>query len=239
MIVTAHQPHFAPWLGYINRIHLADVFAIMDNMEYTHNHNINSNRIVTKFSALKVAIPVKYKGASKALIKDIEVNYNTDWIRKITRSMIHNYYSGNGFHAFYPTIEKILLKRHKYLFDLDLEILQSILDYLEIDTKIVIASEYNLGGNKEQELFISLMEGTNCDTILLGLGASRSYIHGDELMSKGFQIAGHVFTDPVYKQKTSFRLNGVSCLDMIFNEERKNSIHKIKNAGSYVYREKV
>ncbi len=239
MIVTAHQPHFAPWLGYLNRIHLADVFAIMDNMEYTHHHNINSNRIVTRFATLKIAIPVKYKGASKSLIKDIEINYNTEWIKKMTRSITHNYYSGLGYEEFYPILEGILLKRYKFLFDLDFEMLQAILNYLEITTKIVIASEFNLGGNKEQELFISLMDGTNCDTILLGLGASRSYIHGNELLQKGYQIAGHVFTDPDYHQKTSFKLHGVSSLDMIFNEEKSNSIQKIKNAGSYVYREKA
>jgi len=236
MIVTAHQPHLMPWLGYINRIHLADFFVLMDNMEYTHNHNINSNKLVYQHGTIKVVVPVKYKGASKKQIKDIEINYSRQWKQKLIKTIVHHYNARPGFAAFWDALHEILKKDHHFLFDLDYEIIQLILSWLYIDTKVIIASEHQMGGAKESDLFISLLEGTGCDTMLVGLGASKKYVHEEELKQKGFHLAGQIFHDPQYNQKSVVMLTGISSLDLLLNVSRDEASRLVKGAGSYEIR---
>ena len=34
MIVTIHQPHYLPWLGYFAKMDQADVFVLLDNVQF-------------------------------------------------------------------------------------------------------------------------------------------------------------------------------------------------------------
>ena len=34
MIVTLHQPHFLPWLGYLDRMREADLFIVLDHVQF-------------------------------------------------------------------------------------------------------------------------------------------------------------------------------------------------------------
>ena len=45
MILAAHQPQYLPWLGYLHKIASADVFLILDDVQYKKNKWQNRNRI--------------------------------------------------------------------------------------------------------------------------------------------------------------------------------------------------
>ena len=45
MIVAAHQPHFLPWLGYLAKVAAADVFVVMDDLQYEAQNFQNRNRL--------------------------------------------------------------------------------------------------------------------------------------------------------------------------------------------------
>src|SRR4051812_9589800 len=34
MIVTVHQPHYIPWLGYLHRMAAADLFIVLDHVQF-------------------------------------------------------------------------------------------------------------------------------------------------------------------------------------------------------------
>nr|MBI3612487.1 WbqC family protein [Nitrospirota bacterium] len=47
MLVAIHQPQYLPWLGYLDKIDRADVFVILDTVQFKKNEWQNRNRIRT------------------------------------------------------------------------------------------------------------------------------------------------------------------------------------------------
>ena len=45
MIVAAHQPHYLPWLGYLDKVAKSDVFVVMDDLQYEAQNFQNRNRL--------------------------------------------------------------------------------------------------------------------------------------------------------------------------------------------------
>ena len=65
MIVSAHQPHYMPWIGYINKIFLSDIFVLVDNVQFVKKY-VAENKIVTKNGELQLSVPVFcHKGNKK------------------------------------------------------------------------------------------------------------------------------------------------------------------------------
>jgi len=235
MIVTAHQPHYLPWIGYINRISLADVFVLMDNMIYTRYNYINRNRIASKSGILNISVPIKHNSKLQNKISQIEISYpaGRNWIYKHLKSIEHNYSSALAFNTFFPLLEKILLQKHTYLYQLDLDLLIVILKYLDIKTKIVLASDKDICGDKSDDLFLSLLNKTNSNTILLGLGASTSYSDKDAITKESYSIAFQKYTHQIYTQNTKSFINGISIIDLLLNVEQQKAIEIVRKSGTY------
>ena len=238
MIVAAHQPHYLPWIGYIHKIVLADIFVIMDNMEYTQYSYINRNRILDKNGIFFITVPILYKGKSHKLIKDIRIDNrnNNKWASKHLKSIEHNYRKCSGFCDFFEEIEPVYRKKHDRLIELDIELLKTILHYLEINTRIILASEYDIGGKKEDKLFLSLVEKTRSSMLLLGIGASTRYIDNEKVQEL-IPIAFQVFSHPRYAQRAVSFKPGISIVDMLFNVRRSEAITMIRKAGNYLIME--
>ena len=58
MKVAIHQPHYLPWLGYLAKWAAADVFVVLDTVQYEKNGWQNRNRIKTPAGAAWLTVPV-------------------------------------------------------------------------------------------------------------------------------------------------------------------------------------
>ncbi|PKP21023.1 MAG: hypothetical protein CVU05_07730 [Bacteroidetes bacterium HGW-Bacteroidetes-21] len=235
MIVSAHQPHFLPWIGYINRIFLSDVFVIMDNMEYTRNNYISRNRIISPNGVTYISIPIAYKGNSHRLISDVSIDKKRyiHYIKKHIETIRHSYSKKPGFSNFFPVLESVFLNPANDLLSLNMSLLNTLLSYLNIETKIILASSLNIKGKKESDLFIELSKKTLCMSVLLGLGASTKYINKEQVSKSKVELLFQKFKHPEYIQGERTFTSGVSVIDLIFNVTQKEAEKMIKNAGSF------
>ena len=117
MIITIHQPEHLIWLGLVKKISDADVVVFSDNNQYVRQNFHNRNKIKNKDGWMWLTVPVA-KHSVDTEIRDIEISYDQDWVSKYLNAIKFNYGKSEYFDLYFPDLEKIILKKHKYLFDL-------------------------------------------------------------------------------------------------------------------------
>lgn len=231
-IVTAHQPHFLPWTGYLSRIALADVFVVMDNLQYTHYSYINRNRVMGSQGPLWLTVPIRHAETAHA-ITEVEIDaQRAGWRRKHLRSIEQNYRHGAGFDAFFPELTRVYDKEHTSLFALDMDMLGLLLEYLEVRTEVVIASVRGIGGRKQDDMFVSMLDATGSDGLLLGLGASTRYANASALREQGYRVLYQRFDHPRCPQRREPFVPGLSAVDLLLTVPRGAAIRAVKEASS-------
>src|SRR5580692_10572558 len=88
MRVGIHQPHYFPWLRYLQKIAACDLFILLDDVDYTKNGWQNRNKIKCATGWQYVTVPV-----SASLGQPIsEVRIAADaWAAKHLRTLQTNY----------------------------------------------------------------------------------------------------------------------------------------------------
>jgi hypothetical protein len=235
MIVSAHQPHYLPWIGYLNKIYLSDIFVVVDNVQFVRNL-ISKNKVINNRGEFFLRVPVLGSKASFLNpINQIQISYNRvpNWIYKHLESIKHNYKKSTSFDEVIYNLEKIYCSQPLSLLELDMAIIQFLLEYLNIKTKIVYASDLNISGNKESDLMFDILLKTQSDSLLLGLGASTKYINVKAIKEKGYNLLFQDFNHPIYKQKCKIFTKGVSVLDLILSVNKHDAQELVKTCGSF------
>jgi len=99
-IVNIHQPNYIPALSYFAKMAAADVFVILDDVEYSKNNWTNRNRLKGANGLVWLTVPVRYSNGSRQLISEIEPVNESKWRTKHWRTLIANYSRAPCFSAY-------------------------------------------------------------------------------------------------------------------------------------------
>lgn len=157
-----------------------------------HEHFIkqthrNRCTIATTQGPLHLSIPLVNEG-NKTSIANKKIANTENWQAKHWRAIESSYNKSAYFEYFEEELKNILLKKHEFLFDLNLELIQHLLHILRLKREILFTSEYQASGD-----FIDLRDDDD-----FGIRHFPPYYQ-------------------VFKDKTGF-LPNMSILDLIFNE---------------------
>jgi WbqC-like protein len=149
---------------------------------------------------LSLIIPVK-KSNSKTKIKELLIDYDTNW-RKLHWKSIESAYNSSPFFEYYiDDFLPFFTKKYKYLFDFNTELLNMILEILDISTKIEFTDTFF---NNEYEM-----------------DDFRELIHPKKGgLDQNFKVIEYT---QVFQSKYGFIPN-LSIIDLIFNEGPNSSI---------------
>ncbi|MDD2554275.1 MAG: WbqC family protein, partial [Desulfotomaculaceae bacterium] len=78
MILAAHQPNYLPWLGYFSKMENADIFVILDNVQYIRRSYINRTRILGANGDFYLSIPVNFSSGQKISEVTIDKSFNIE-----------------------------------------------------------------------------------------------------------------------------------------------------------------
>ena len=215
IILSAHQPVYLPWIGLFHKIALADIFCVFDIVQYQRKDFNNRNKIKTSSGPLWLTVPVKSSGRLDSIITDIEI-INDGWQKKHLKSIELNYKKTPYFEQYFFGLRKILDTPYQYLVDLNFDILVYVLNVLDIDTKIVKASDYFFEGTKS-ELVLDMCIQLDADIYIFG-EKGKDYTDVDVYKSKGVYPYFQSYNHPVYKQIKGEFEPFMTVIDLIFNQ---------------------
>ena len=145
-----------------------------------------------------MVIPVKKNSGRKAVITDIEIDYDTNW-QKLHFKSIESAYKSSPFYEFYiDDIIPFYQEKEIFLFDLNYKTICFVLKALELKRKIKFTSEY----------FFEIPDN---------LIDCRNIIHPKESKKKKDKYFDPVSYNQVFINKYGFIPN-LSIIDLLFNE---------------------
>ncbi|HEX8988370.1 MAG TPA: WbqC family protein [Rhodocyclaceae bacterium] len=218
MIVAVHQPHFLPWLGYLDRMRQADLFILLDHVQFERRNYQNRTRIKLDGTPRWITVPVQQHSQQELILeKRIENEENPRWGANLARTLRHAYRDAPYLRDYADELCRLLESRWERLVDID----QATLDFLRgafaIRTPLVRSSELGVPGAKS-ELILNLCRAAGADTYLAGLGGSRHYLDRDAFAAAGIDIAWQAFEHPRYRQDDAEFTPGLSAVDLLMRE---------------------
>ena len=203
MKVSAHQPSYFPWLGWLHKVKSSDLFILMDEVQlsdsaYQHRNVFLTNDGKTKF----LTIPFDKKGYQEKNIKDLTINNQVKWQKNHFNFIKENNRKHPFFDEIIEKIEPLYTKKYDLVFDFLLDSLQLVFDLFAIETEIVIQSEMTYDRDtSKNELVLELVKSSGLKTYLSGQGA-KSYLDVSSFSKEGIDVEFQEFTHPVYEQKS-------------------------------------
>jgi hypothetical protein len=226
MLVTIHQPHYFPWLGYLERMLRADVFVLLDHVQFERGNYQNRTRILMDGEARWLTVPVA-QHSQKERILDKEVDYRLEgpraWGAVHFASLRHAYRLAPFAGEYLPALERLLKSCHwERLAELNAAALQFLREAFAIRTPLVRSSELGVQGVKS-ELILDICRALGADAFLGGMGGSRSYLDTEAFRRAGVRVQWQQFVSPQYPQcaprpgtAVPF-VAGLSSLDLLMN----------------------
>ncbi len=218
MIVAIQQPEHLPWLGFFDKMRKCDLYIFLDNVQFKKRYFENRNKILTADGSRWITVPVLTKGSFTQNINEVLIDNSEKWRNKYLGTLQRAYSKTAYFDDFFPMLEKVIGKRHDKLLDLNLELINVIRDYFEIDTQCEMASDIVSDDNiKGSDLILELCVRTRTDTYISGPDGM-NYLNLEKFQKAGIEVVYHDYEHPVYKQRYEKNfISHMSITDLIFN----------------------
>jgi hypothetical protein len=214
--ISIHQPAYFPWLGYFDKIIKSDIFVYLDTVQFEKNSFINRNKIRTiDGKTIWLTIPLLMKGHTDKVIKEMKIDNTQNWKKKHIKSIEQNYKKTPFFDEYFIDIRDIISTAKENFTIFTFNMLEYLLGIFEIKTKIIKASDYNVGSAKS-ELVLDICRLFKADTYISGI-LGKNYLNVDEFIKSGIKVIFQNYEHPRYIQTGTDFLPNLSIIDLLFN----------------------
>ena len=164
-----HQPQYFPYAGFFHKLSLADVFVIMDDVQYDKRFT-NRNRIISPNGEMWITVPINkdHKFSPNCMV---EINNDLDWREMHLRKIFYSYSKTKFFHIYKNYFESLYSKDWNLLFELNFETIKQVIKWLGIKIDIVRESELKVSGESTQRL-ANVCKALGADTYVSGSGGT-------------------------------------------------------------------
>jgi hypothetical protein len=229
MRITAHQPLYLPWLGFFDKISDADILVILDSVQFSRTDFIHRNKILINGNAHWLTIPIE-NSSSRAPIKDVRIEGST-WKMNHLESTRRNYIRAPHFDDLNQLLEGTLMQINSdFLIDYTMPLLSNIIDYLGIETKVILLSDLGIESNKSR-LILDICNSMKADEYIAG-SQGLNYLELETFESNRVKVLMQEYKHPVYRQNSDIFIDNLSVIDLI-SQEGQNSLSVIQQGRSY------
>ncbi|MCP4483443.1 MAG: WbqC family protein [Flavobacteriaceae bacterium] len=216
MKVVIHQPHFLPWLGYFNKLSSCDLIVFQDDVQFRRRYYQNRTKIRnTQGLSSWLTVPVSAK--RNTIIKDVKIA-DSHWKEKILKRLHHTYKSSIYFDDIFPLISTTISKKHDFLIDLNILLMEVVCNLLGVKVRIDLSSSFSVVASPTEKL-VAICDKIGADEYVFGEGGGIIY-HGTSMFKKHgiktYQQEFLSFYEPINEPYFEHCRN-LSVLDYLFN----------------------
>ncbi len=219
MKVAIHQPHYFPWLGYLNKMASVDEFIILDEVQLSDSTNMCRNRFLTKSGKERyLTVSFEKKDYMKKRFCDVKLNKEVNWQQDHKNFLIDTYGKLPSFDEVWQEISHIFEESYETVYEVSMDSIFALRKLLDIRTPLMYQSAIDYCKEaKKNDLVLSLCEAVHAKSYLSGNGA-RNYMQVDSFVKKGIIVEFQEFSHPCYPQAfSSVFIPNLSSLDLLFN----------------------
>jgi hypothetical protein len=216
MILSTSRPYFAPFPGFFPRVHQADIFIVLDNVQFPRGTTwITRNRFKNDQGILWMTVPVWKKGLGLQNIDDVRLCHDSQLQTKHLKSLKQAYARSPYFSEHLSFLNYIFSDSVERLIDFNMAIFRHLMLHLGVDTDVRLLSELNINAGGEA-LLIEICRYFNASTYLAP-GACRKYLNDRVFENAGIDLVFHKTKSCVYPQLWGDFLPDLSTFDLVFN----------------------
>ena len=221
MLVAIHQPLYFPWLGYLDRMAKADLFVILDHVQFERRNYQNRASILLEGEPRWLTVPVVQVSQKERIIEkmvDNSAEGSREWGPNHFKTLRYAYRKAPHFERYAPRLREILEARWDRLLDLDLATMEFLRESLEIRTPTRLSSQMKPEGARS-DLLLNICQSLGPgNTFLGGMGGSRRYLDQEAFAAAGIGVQWQDFRHPEYAQCGDGPFQpGQTALDFLFN----------------------
>ncbi len=214
-VVAIHQPNYLPWLGYFAKMASADVFVLLDDVQYSKGSYTNRVQIARAGAATWLTLPVQHRLGASIHATAIA---RADWARAHCDTLKQAYRKAACFGTVWPFVETMLLAAEGTLADVNAGLIRGIADRLGIAPRVEMSSSHGLAPDfaADERLAMIVHRIAPGGTYLSGSGGAK-YQSETTFAAHGVTLTYSRFTPMPYERGGEPFLPGLSILDALFH----------------------
>ncbi len=219
-LVAIHQPNFLPWLGFFDKLARADVFVLLDDVQFPRTSKgtwINRVKLLVAGRATWVTVPIVRSRGSTLPVREVQIDDSQPWRKKLLRTVELNYRRAPYFDEVFPLVEELVARPTDQLAAFNEANIRRLGEELGLDSgKLVHSSEIetDAGGT---ELLVELTRGVGGIAYLSGGLAPEAYQDEAAFAAAGVELVLQEFRHPTYPQPADEPVHGLSIVDALMN----------------------
>lgn len=219
IVVSSHQPHFFPWLGYLDKMAKSDLFIINDIAQLETKSPMTRNKIISEQGVVRyICVPIKKTGHTGLPNNKIKLSEWDTSREKVSGILMNSYRKSPFFDEIMPLLERLFAKEYEYLYEIDLATIDLFRECLEITTPIILNSSLDVEKGDTKSTAISNKINAVGGTVYLSGIGGKKYMEDNIFTEKGIKVVYQDYKSLVYQQfNTAEFIPNLSALDLLFN----------------------
>lgn len=208
----AHQPNFLPWLGTVAKIARADVYLVMDNVQFSRPSWTQRVKIGGAEPTSWLTVPVRrYAG----MIHEMTLDSRSRWKKKHLGTLRQRYAKTPYFNEVMALLRPVYEDGHERLLDFNMALLEAVMRFMGLPFNYILGSSLDVSG-AGSELVAGMVLAAGAERYLAGDGAG-GYEDEEAYRRAGIEYAKIGFETKPYEQAGGGFRPGLSIVDALMN----------------------
>jgi len=211
-VCVIHQPEYFPWLGFVDKVRRADVFVLLDHVQFDRSSMQNRTRIIGPNGPFWLTIPFVHRFPQR--IDEVQVA-DRRWAKKHWKSIESAYRRAPNFGEIEAATKPLYDRNETNVAEVAIASIEALLRAFDARPKTVLRSSSLEMAESKGDLVLEICQAVGATTYLAGRTGA-TYLDHALFERAGIGIEVQRFTLPSYARPVPLEdewKQGLSALD--------------------------